>query len=318
MPESRILVATGPLDATAEFVIEELNRRHVPLTRIDTGAFPDTVNLSATFGPDGWRGELSEGARSLRLENLRAVYWRRPSAFPAQSVAAGPSREFASREARAGMGGVLYSLPDVVWVNRPYAITACTKPAQLVAFSKVGLSVPDSWIGNVPESHGAFCEAGPAVSKTLGPITYGASDGGAVLYASHVPPEHYGHARARATANYLQREIGPKTIEYRVAVVGDRLFICEVHSSVPYLDIRAAGRANVTYTPGTLPGDVQTAILGVTRGFGLVFAAWDLIEDDAGTIWALELNPSGQWAFTPDKDDICRAIADYLEEAAST
>ncbi|WP_406286764.1 hypothetical protein [Embleya sp. NBC_00896] len=103
-----------------------------------------------------------------------------------------------------------------------------------------------------------------------------------------------------------------------MAVVADRLFISEAAAVGPYLDIRAVGRDGVTYTPGTLPEAVQAAIRAVTRAFGLVFAAWDLVQDDTGTIWALELNPNGQWAFTPDRDDICRAIADYLEEAANT
>jgi hypothetical protein len=317
MPDPRILVTTGPLDATAEFVIEELNRRRVPLARIDTGAFPDSVNLSATFGPDGWQGKISEGRRHIRLEDLRAVYWRRPSSFPAERVKDGPSREFASQEARSGMGGVLYSLPEVAWLNHPLAITACTKPAQLAAFVRAGLTVPDTWIGNVPADHGAFCSKGPTVSKTLGPIAYDGPDGYQVLYASRVPPEHYGHPRACATANVLQREIGHKVVEYRVAVVGDRLFVSEARSSVPYLDIRAAGREAVTYEPGTLPVGIQEGIRTVTRGFGLVFAAWDLVQDDAGTIWVLEMNPNGQWAFTPDRDDICRAIADRLEESAS-
>ncbi|MEU0931806.1 MvdC/MvdD family ATP grasp protein [Embleya sp. NPDC005971] len=318
MPDPRIVVATGPLDVTADFVIEELNRRGVPLARIDTGAFPDSVNLSATFGPDGWRGKLSGGSRTVRLEDLRAVYWRRPSNFPADSVEAGPSREFASREARSGMTGVLYALPGVAWVNHPLAITACTKPAQLAAFVRAGLTVPATWIGNVPQEHGDFCKAGPAVSKTLGPINYDGPEGYQVLYAARVPPEHYGHPRARATANCLQREIEHKVAEYRVAVVADRLFISEASVLGPYLDIRAVGQDGVTYTPGTLPDAVQAGIRTVTRKFGLVFAAWDLVRDDTGKIWALELNPGGQWAFTPDRDDICRAIADYLEEAANT
>ncbi|MGW0664501.1 MvdC/MvdD family ATP grasp protein [Streptodolium elevatio] len=317
MPDRpRILVATGPVDATADLVIDELNRRRVPLARIDTGAFPDLVNLSARVGADGWTGEIASGSRAVRLEDLRAVYWRRPSAYPAEVAAPGAPRAFASREARAGMAGVLYSLPHVTWMNHPHAIIACTKPTQLAAFVRAGLAVPDTWIGNVPERHGAFCAEGPTVSKTLGPITYDGPDGYRVLYASRVPPEHYGDPRARATANLLQREVAEKVAEYRVAVVGERLFISELHACGPYLDIRAVNADNVVYKPGTLPDVVQEAIRTVTRGFGLLFAAWDLLRDEEGTVWALELNPAGQWAFTPDSDEICNAIADHLEEAA--
>lgn len=318
MPDRpRILVATAAFDPTADLVIEELNRRRVPLARIDVGDFPDTVSLSAQLGPGGWCGELTGASRSLRLEDLRSVYWRRPSAYLAESVEPGAAREFASREARIGMGGVLSALPNVAWMNRPSTIAACTKPAQLAAFMRTGLTVPDTWIGNVPDHHGVFCDGGPTVSKTLGPITYDGPRGYQVLYAARVPPDHHGHPRAKATANLLQREVCGKVAEYRVAVVEDRLFISELRVVEPYLDIRAVGDDNVVYTSGTLPDAVQDAIRTVTREFGFVFAAWDLILDTADTVWALELNPAGQWAFTPDRDDICKAIADYLEEAAN-
>ncbi|WP_436790996.1 MvdC/MvdD family ATP grasp protein [Yinghuangia sp. YIM S10712] len=318
MPDRpRILVATGPIDATADLVIDELNRRRVPLARIDVGAFPDSVTLSARLGTSGWIGEIDNGSRALRLEELRAVYWRRPSAYAAETAAPGPVREFASREARAGMGGVLYALPDVTWMNHPHAITACTKPAQLAAFARAGLLVPDTWIGNEPKDHGAFCAEGSAVSKTLGPIAYDGPDGYRVLFTGRVPHEHFGDVRAQATANHLQREIADKVAEYRVAAVGERLFISEAHTASPYLDIRALDPESVTYKPGTLPDSVQEAIRTVTREFGLLFAAWDLLRDAEGTVWALELNPAGQWAFTPDSDEIMRAIADHLEEAAS-
>ncbi|UGQ09514.1 hypothetical protein LO772_21535 [Yinghuangia sp. ASG 101] len=138
-----------------------------------------------------------------------------------------------------------------------------------------------------------------------------------MLFTASVPPEHFGDVRARATANQLQREIADKAAEYRVAVVGEKLFVSEVHAASPYLDVRAVDPENVIDEPGGLPDSVQDAIRSVTREFGLLFAAWDLLRDAEGTIWALELNPAGQWAFTPDSDDITHAIADHLEEAAN-
>lgn len=114
----------------------------------------------------------------------------------------------------------------------------------------------------------------------------------------------------------LQREIVGKTLEYRVAVVNSRLFVSEIQTSVPYLDIRAVRDDQVECAPGTLPDRVQAMIRTVTQGFGLAFAAWDLLRDEAGQVWALELNPNGQWAFTPDHAEITCAIADYLEESA--
>lgn len=315
MPDPRILIATSAVDTTADLVIQELNARGVPLARIDTGAFPDTTRLTATLGPGGWTGEVAGEHRSIRLEDIRAVYWRRPSTYTARSVVAGPPRDFAAREARIGMR-VLFALPDVHWVNHPLAIEACTKPVQLAAFVRAGLRVAETWIGNVPAGHRAFCEVGPAIAKTLGPITYRADDERRVLYAARVPIEHHGHPRVAATANLIQREVVGKDFEVRVAVVGRRLFATEIRSAEPYVDIRRVDDQRLSYRPGELPSDVVRKVLAVTRSFGLTFAAWDFIAA-AGELWALKLNPAGQWAFTPDHPAITCAIADELEEAAN-
>lgn len=315
MPEPRILIATSAVDTTADLVIQELNTRGVPLARIDTGAFPDTTRLDATLGPGGWTGEVAGEHRSIRLEDIRAVYWRRPSTHTARSVQEGPAREFAAREARLGMR-VLFALPDVHWVNHPQAIEACTKPVQLAAFVRAGLSVADTWIGSVPAGHRAFCEAGPTIAKTLGPITYRDGDERRVLYASRVPIEHHGHARVAATTNLIQREIVGKDCEIRAAVVGEQVFATEIRSAEPYVDIRRVDDRRLSYRPGELPSDVVRKVLEVTRSFGLTFAAWDFIVA-AGELWALELNPAGQWAFTPDHPAITCAIADELEGAAN-
>ena len=182
-----------------------------------------------------------------------------------------------------------------------------------------GLTVPPTWIGNDPDAHGAFCEqVGAAVAKTLGPVTYiDAEDARHVLYTARVPPQRYGDPRVAATANLLQAEIADKRFEYRVAVVGSRLFVTEIHveARAGYLDIRAVPDENTTYRPGLLPANTAAAIMAVTRCFGLIFAAWDLLACSDGRVHALELNPNGMWAFTPDRDQISAAIADELEEA---
>lgn len=156
------------------------------------------------------------------------------------------------------------------------------------------------------------------MSKTLGPITFTDTDGRyRVLFAARVPPEHHGDPRAVATANLLQREIVGKRLEYRVTVVANRLFTTELHARGDYLDIRDVSEDRLVYKPGELPDHVAAKVLAVTAGFGLAFAAWDLLLDRDGRTVALELNPAGQWAFCPNHGDVTRAIADHLEEATT-
>lgn len=76
-----MLVATGPVDPTADLVITELNHRGIPCARIDPGAFPHDVTLDATLSRDGvWHGHLGQG-RSRVGGDLRSSV-ERACGFP--------------------------------------------------------------------------------------------------------------------------------------------------------------------------------------------------------------------------------------------
>ncbi|OPC76490.1 hypothetical protein B4N89_46510 [Embleya scabrispora] len=47
--ESTVLVLSGRFDPTADLVVEELNRRAVPLFRADMAEFPLELSLAASF-----------------------------------------------------------------------------------------------------------------------------------------------------------------------------------------------------------------------------------------------------------------------------
>jgi hypothetical protein len=119
-----------------------------------------------------------------------------------------------------------------------------------------------------------------------------------------------------ATAHLVQAEVLERAFEYRVTVVGERLFATEIHVDGPYLDIRAVPDGSTTYRPGTLPVELARRVVSVTRDFGLVFAAWDLIATHKNRFLTLELNPGGQWGFLPSRHLITSALADHLEQAA--
>ncbi|KOV30841.1 hypothetical protein ADK60_16060 [Streptomyces sp. XY431] len=72
-----VLVITGTFDPTADLVIEELNRRAVPVFRADTAWFPSRLAVAAGLdGPDGWHGTVATGHRVLDLAAVRSVYYR--------------------------------------------------------------------------------------------------------------------------------------------------------------------------------------------------------------------------------------------------
>jgi hypothetical protein len=107
-----------------------------------------------------------------------------------------------------------------------------------------------------------------------------------------------------------------KVADLRVVVVGSQVFTVRIDSGL--LDWRTDYSA-LTYTPVSLPADVERALLAHLRHFGLVSGSFDLcVTRDGGLRW-LELNPNGQWGWIEEETGlpIAAAFADLLEQGAT-
>ncbi len=107
-----VLVLTGSEDPTADAVISEITRRGIRAARHDLGDFPARAWLSAIHDSNGWSGRIIGPDTTTNLDEVVAVYYRRPSRFTFP-----PGMSDADR-ARLGMGGVLAAL-GCRWVNHP-------------------------------------------------------------------------------------------------------------------------------------------------------------------------------------------------------
>ncbi len=57
--------------------------------------------------------------------------------------------DYSRREAKLGLGSVLFALPDVLWVNRPdLAARAVYKPLRYSVAARAGLMVPPALVTN--------------------------------------------------------------------------------------------------------------------------------------------------------------------------
>ncbi|WP_329150150.1 hypothetical protein OIU91_25245 [Streptomyces sp. NBC_01456] len=167
-----VLVSTQDEDATADLVIAELNRRRVPVVRFDPGRdFPVSAALTARLGPAGWCGTFTNGGHTADLGNVRALYHRRPSAYTAKADS--QDSNFAARESRRGLGGVLASLPGCLYLSHPQAIARAEyKPAQLATARVAGFTVPATVITNDLVEARNFTAAQPTIYKPLHAAAY--------------------------------------------------------------------------------------------------------------------------------------------------
>ncbi|MFD7668114.1 MvdC/MvdD family ATP grasp protein [Streptomyces sp. NPDC059788] len=227
-----VLVLAGRFDPTADLAVEELNRRKVPVFRADTADFPQALTLSARFEDGRWTGTLASRRRTLQLEAVRSVYYRRPARPRLPADMDPEARKIAEREARRGVGGLLMALP-CRWLPPPGAAAdAEHKPRQLRLAAEAGLHVPRTLITNDPAEAETFAVSlgGQVICKPFLPVRGTLAGRGASVYADVVSAQDVASPDLATTAHLLQ-EFVPKTRDVRLTAVDGRLLAAEIHTT---------------------------------------------------------------------------------------
>lgn len=314
-----VLVVTAEEDATADRVESRLTDRGVPVVRVDTGDFPTRVRLDARNLDGRWSGTLSTADGTVQLDRVRSVYYRRPTRFRLPADLAGPDSEFATTEAKLGLGGVLASLP-AVWVNHPARMApAKYKPLQLAVAARLGLPVPRSLVTNDIEAVRSFAAGieGPIVCKTFSSLLLDGGDTVTSVFTTTVDPATIDPDQVAATAHLFQERV-PKAFDARVTVVGNTVFgVAVLAGSEAGRDDWRADYHHLRYEPVTVPDAIQVGMSTYLGHFGLSFGAFDFVVEPDGAWRFLECNPNGQWLWLEDEagQPIATALAAFLAGA---
>lgn len=316
---STVLILSEEFDPTVDKVVEELDRRGVPVFRVDTAWFPESLALDARLDGRSWSGVLRTDERAVELGDLRSIWYRRPTAF---SFSAGMSRaeqEHAGWEAKFGVGGVLASLP-ALWVNHPSReADAAYKPWQLAVAVQCGLRVPASLVTNCQRAVQTFAErcGGDLIVKALGASAIFEQGGVKVAYTHRLEASDLADLSGVESTAHLFQEWVPKAWEARVTVVGEQIFAVaiEAHSDAARVDWRADFDA-LSYEVVDVPRGVVRGIARFMKRFDLRYGAFDFgVTPDRD--WAFfECNAGGQYGWIEAKTavPITAAVADLLEK----
>ncbi|MFF7725263.1 ATP-grasp ribosomal peptide maturase [Streptomyces sp. NPDC008001] len=314
-----VLVITSLEDVTADWVIDALNEREVPVARIDPADIGPELLFATRIGAGApaWSGRLRTASREVELGEVAAVYYRRPTPYTARFAhLPARTRDFAAAEARHGLGGVLNHLRQARYVNHPLAVTAADfKPAQLQRAARLGLTVPETLVTNDAEAAAKFAaEHGPVVYKTFRGLPRDEDGNAGAIWTQRVDPAAFDDSLA-VTAQLFQAEV-PKTGDVRVTVVGRQVFAQRITAPDGALDWRRGDWKALVHTPIAVPTVVQVGLHAYLEAFGLLFGCFDFAltgRGDAAEDWVfIECNPNGQWAWLPDAGDIAAAFAGVL------
>ena len=311
-----VLVLTERFDPTADEVIDVLNRRGVPLVRVDL----NEMQVAAELDDARWVGELRSPTHQTRLEDLCGIYYRRPSLPAAGPAVPSEMAEWVEAEVRWGLRGLLAALPHARWINWPPGVHAAEhKPWQLAMAADAGLAVPATMVTNMPEAAASFAaSAAPVVYKAFRgkPVTIDGQQ--RLVYATAVSAADCASPSIRVAPITLQSRVD-KAYDVRVTCVDDELFAISPrwHDGTIPLDWRVDHAAN-TWHQVEVPALVAARLRLYLHELRLRYAACDFSVDHDGQWFFLDLNPAGQWAWaSPVRDAITEALADALTKEAT-
>lgn len=309
--ERTVLVLTHWFDPTADHVVNELNARDIPVFRCNPGDFPQRLTLTATM-EGSWTGCLRNEERTVDLDKIGCVYYRRPTAFEFPASLSDTERRWAAREARAGFGGIIAALPN--WLNHPVAIGAAEyKPVQLADASKAGLIVPESLITNDADAARTFVErVGRAIYKPLAGTSVTDEGKFRLIYTTVATADEIDDSIG-TTAVLVQRFVD-KAYEVRLTVVDNDFFAVRIDAKTPsgQLDWRTDYR-NLSYEIIDTPPYVRQCVSELMQALNLRFGALDFSVTSNNDWVFLEINPNGQWAWIEENtQQVAAAIAGAL------
>jgi glutathione synthase/RimK-type ligase-like ATP-grasp enzyme len=178
-----------------------------------------------------------------------------------------------------------------------------SKPYQLEQIRKLGFDVPETLVTTNPDAARDFWERHETVIYK--------SVSGARSIVSRLRPEHTERlADVTFCPTQFQRYV-PGT-DYRVHMVGDELFACEVISEAD--DYRYPGVHEVEIHARRLPRDVEERCRLLAAAARLPVAGIDLRRTPEGEWYCFEVNPSPAFTYYENRTDqpIANAIARLL------
>src|SRR5829696_8980337 len=308
---STVLVITNDHDEHADAVIEELDRRAVPVFRFHPQEFPDACSISMEIRDGRIDGEICQAHQRVAFGDICAAWYRRSRNLfappPSLSLLHGDLDNFVKVQSTTTLTALFGSL-QTLWVGQPFRLRrAEVKVLQLAEASKAGLQTPATLISNDPERAAAFVDALGDTDCAIKPlIAVRANDGQADrLPLTTTLPR--GHALdSVALAPTIFQPYVEKAYELRCVVMGDTIFAAKLNSQAKEStrkDWRAGDleHGDLEHEVFDLPERVQAAQRRLMRSFEINFASIDMIVTPEGEFVFLDLNPNGQWLWLEEE-----------------
>jgi len=191
-------------------------------------------------------------------------------------------------------------------VNRPSSMLSNgSKPFQLTLIAAAGLTVPETLVTNDLTELEHFCEQHrDVVYKSIS---------GMRSRVTRLSPQILAERKNDLVYCPTQFQEYVDGVDYRVHVVGDQTFACQIHSDQDDYRFQVEGNG-VQITPADLPTEISSRCVRLTSTLGLLVSGIDLRHASDDRWYCFEVNPSPAFSFYENHtgQPIAAAIAQML------
>lgn len=295
-----LLILTSDKDLTADYLIVELIKRNLPYFRLNAEELT-TANFSFSLAKNSVGREISLGPRTVNLDSVTAVWYRRAIQPGLVSDLPPAERMFVAGELRHLAAGLVLN-PEITWVNPiDRVFIAEHKLYQLQIASKLGFRVPRTLVSRDVLKLRDFAEQNKN-GTICKPIFHGMFvDESACysVYTRRVTPDSFDPDSVKTCPVLLQEEI-PRRADVRATFIGSQCFVADIEGDASIVDWRDPS-VSVRYSVSSLADEMQAMCRGMLEKLGLLYGAFDFLRTPDGELVFLEVNPTGEWAWLEDR-----------------
>ncbi|MBB5916273.1 hypothetical protein BJY24_005185 [Nocardia transvalensis] len=306
-PAGSVLIVTETDDLHADAMTATLRKHHqLGPIRLDMREFP---RAGGSFRLDR-AGTARSLSQVVGLDDVTAVWWRRPHRCAVPGSVSGADDDFRQAECDGFLQGLLWSIP-AVWVNDPGADrTATRKIVQLETARRSGFAIPETLITNDPDEARSF------VGSRRGAVVYKRTGTGRAEFSETrliLPSDldRLGTIRSAPTTfqDYIDAEC-----DLRVVWIDGIEWAVRIDSQAGVGRVDSRLDTSVDFAPARLPASVSKSLATLMGALGLAFGVLDIRLGVDGEYYFLEVNPQGQFAYLEIKTGlpIFESLANYL------
>lgn len=303
-----VLIVTQEFDPHADAVLVLLEQQGYRPIRLHLANMATKSSLHFAVGSQiDLTGQITIDGKCIDISSIRSVWWRKPNAFVFSSELNADEKAFVRMEFNQLTNG-LWSALDCYWMSDPANIRrASYKIEQLKRASKFGLEIPKTLFTNDPLQVKRFYEDcnGQIIYKVMSDPLLGLSDKEPVqhestdltvinnnkfvtTYTTPITSEHFQLLDGVTTAPCQFQEYVPKRVELRVTIIGDNMFVAEIHSQSHdrtkydwrHFDV------SIPILKGSLPVEIAEKCHKLMKSYGLNFSSMDfIVTPDERYVW---------------------------------